>query len=290
MTRHARTPALAALTLACGWSLLAAQTPSEPRLYLTLLAGYRVGRSLWSLNNQPFAVLVPGTLNPDSAVVASPGTYDTVDLQRELVPTFVVGASGTYFPGPHLGFQGEIAFLDFLGSGIESRCTIRQAQPPYPGDLDPQLCAALDRQTVSTGALSVSFGLVGRLTPGRGVYPYIRANAGLLTRTRGTIEMVAVYPSGDHLATTIVIADPHPVNTALQFTSGVGVAVSMGTGYQLWFEGRDVVAQLDGVTGSADPSGSTGVLVPPYSSRLLHNFVFVMGLDVVFEKQRHRRY
>jgi hypothetical protein len=290
MTRPVRTPALAALTLACACSLLSAQTPNEPRLYLTLLAGYRVGRPLWSLNHQPFAVLVPGTLNPDTAVVASPGTYDTLDLQREFVPSFVVGVSGTYFPGPHLGFQGEVAFLDFLGPGIESRCVIRQAQPPYPGDLDPQLCAALDRQTVATGALSVSFGLVGRLTPGRGVYPYVRASAGLLARTQGTIQMVSVYPSGDHLVTTIVVADPHPVNTALQFTSGAGIAVSMGTGYQLWFEGRDVLAQLERVTGPADPSGSTGVLVPPYSGRLLHNFVFVMGLDVVFEKQRHRRY
>jgi hypothetical protein len=281
-----RTTALATLTLSCGWgSLLPAQTPSEPRLFLTVLAGYRVGRPLWSLNHQPFAILVPGTVNPDTAVVASPGLYDTLDLQREVLPSFAVGVSGTYFPGPHLGFQGELAFL---GMGLESRCVIRQA--PYPGDVDPQLCATLDRQTVAMSAVSASFGLVGRLTPGRGVYPFARATAGVLTRTHGTIEMVGLYATANDLATALVLADPHPVHTALHVTFGAGVAVSMGTGYQVWLEGRDVVAQLQRVSGSADPSGSNGVLVPAHGSRLLHNFVFAMGLDVVFEKQRRRRY
>jgi hypothetical protein len=283
----ARTAALAGLIIICGCgSHLGAQTPSEPRLYLTILAGYRVGRPLWSLNHQPFAILVAGPINSsDTAVVAGTGLYDTLDLQREIGPSFVVGASGTYFSGSHLGFQGEFAFL---GMGLESRCAIRQT--PYPGDLDPQLCASLDRQTVATSAVSLSFGIVGRLTPGHGIYPYARANAGVLARTRGTIEMVGVYGSGDHLNTSVVVADPNPVKTALQFTVGTGVAVSLGAGYQFWFEGRDGMAELERVTGPADPSGSTGVLIPPHGGSVLHNFVFAMGLDVVFEKQRRRRY
>jgi hypothetical protein len=64
----------------------------------------------------------------------------------------------------------------------------------------------------------------------------------------------------------------------------------MGTGYQVWFECRDVVAPFEQVTGRADPSGSNGALLLPHSSGLLHNFVFAMGLDVVFEKQRRHRY
>jgi hypothetical protein len=289
--RPALNPVLAALLLTCAsGSVLAAQTPAEPRLYLSVLAGYRVGRQLWTLNRQPFAVLVPGAINVDTAVVAGPGLYDTLDLQREFAPSFVVGVSGTYFPGPHLGFQGEVAFLDFLGTGQESRCTIRQAQPAYPGDLDPQLCGSLDRQTVATSAVSISFGVVGRLTPGGGVYPYVRAGAGLLTRTHGAIEMVGVYESTNDMVNTLVVADPHSVNTAAHLMLGAGVAVSMGTGYQVWLEGRDVMAQIDLVSGPADPSGASGVLIPPHGSRLLHNFVFLVGLDVVFEQKRHRRY
>jgi Outer membrane protein beta-barrel domain len=289
--RPALTTALGGLLLVCASaSSLPAQTRIEPRLYLTVLGGYRAGRPLWTLHNQPFAVLVPGTINYDTAVVASPGLYDTLDLQRELAPAFVVGVSGTYFPGPHLGFQGEVAFLDFLGSGEEGRCAIRQAQPPYPGDLDPALCASLDRQTVSTGAVSVSVGVVGRLTPGRGVFPYVRAGAGALMRSHGTIEMVGVYQAANGLVTTLVVSDPRSTKTAFHFAFGAGVAVSMGTGYQLWLEGRDVIAQLDLVNGAADPSGASGVLVPPHGSRLLHNFILAVGLDVVFEKQRHHRY
>jgi hypothetical protein len=251
------------------------------------LAGYRVGRPLWTLNHQPYAVLVPSTLNPDTVVVAAPGMYDTLDLQREFNPSFVVGVSGTYFPGPHLGFQGEIAFL---GMGTESRCGFRQTQPLYPGDLDPELCATLDRQKIEMSAVSVSFGVVERFTPGGGTYPYLRAAAGVITRTHSTIEMVGAYTNGDHLSPVLVVADPNPTNTALQLTFGAGVAVSMGTGYQLWLEGRDVLAQIPIVTGTADPSGSGGVLVPPHGSAFINNFVFAIGLDVVFEKQRRRRY
>ena len=219
--------------------------------------------------------------------MASPGLYDTLNLQQEFVPSFVVGVSGTYFPGPHLGIQGEFAFLSM---GLESRCAIRQAQPPYPGDLDPELCASLDRQTNATSGASVSFGVVGRMTPGGGVYPYVRANAGVLARTRSVIEMVGTFSTPDGLAPTLVVADPHSSNTSLQLTFGAGVTVATGGGYQLWLEGRDMLAQLRLVAGPADPSGANGVLVPPSSTRFVHNFALVVGLDVVFEKQRHRRY
>jgi hypothetical protein len=252
-----------------------------------VLAGYRVGRPLWILNPQPYAVLVPSTLNPDTVVVAAPGLYDTLDLRREFNPSFVVGVSGTYFPGPHLGYQGEIAFL---GMGTESRCAVSQAQPLYPGDLDPQLCATLDRQKIEMSAVSVSFGVVERMTPGGGVYPFVHAAAGVIARTHSTIEMVSAYPSGDHFASVLVVADPNPTNTTLHLTFGAGIAVAMGTGYQLWLEGRDVLAQIPIVTGLADPSGSAGVLFPPHGSSFVNNFVFAVGLDVVFEKQRRHRY
>lgn len=286
--RRARVSALAVVTLVCAWApFLAAQTADEPRLFLTVFGGYRAGQPLWSLTRQSFAVLVPGMPIYDSAVVASPGLYDTLDLQREFTPSFVLGVSGTYFPGPHLGFQGEFAFLSM---GMESRCSIRQTQPPYPGDLDPQLCASLDRETIASSAVTVAFGVVARATPGGGVYPYARANAGVLARTRSAIEMVGEYATPSGLASAVVVADPNPANTALQLTLGAGIAVSTGTGYQVWLEGRDVLAQVGVVTGPADPSSPSGVLVPPSGTRFVHNYMLLIGLDVVFEKQRRRRY
>jgi hypothetical protein len=59
--RRARALVLAALTLVGGWApRLPAQTPAEPRLVLSVLAGYRAGQHLWSLTGQPYAVLVHG--------------------------------------------------------------------------------------------------------------------------------------------------------------------------------------------------------------------------------------
>ena len=252
-----------------------------------MFGGYRIGQPLWSLTRQSFAVLVPGMPIYDSAVVASPGLYDTLDLQREFTPSFALGVSGTYFSGPHLGFQGEFAFLSM---GLESHCAIRQTQPPYPGDIDPQLCASLERQTTPSSAVTISFGVVGRATPGGGVYPYARANAGVLARTRSAIEMVGQYSTPRGPASALVVADPDPANTTFQLTLGAGIALSAGTGYQVWMEGRDVLAQVGVVTGSADPSSPSGVLVPPSGTRFVHNYMFVIGLDVVFEKQRRRRY
>ncbi len=69
---------------------LPAQTPSAPHLYLSMFGGYRTGRHLWTLNDQPFLVQTP--------IGPNPGQYDTLDLQHEVNPGFVIGAAGTYFP------------------------------------------------------------------------------------------------------------------------------------------------------------------------------------------------
>lgn len=51
-----------------------------------------------------------------------------------------------------------------------------------------------------------------------------------------------------------------------------------------------MLAQVAVVTGPADPTGASGVLVPPSGTRFVHNYMLLIGLDVVFEKQHRRRY
>jgi hypothetical protein len=263
---------------------LTAQTPGQPRLYLTAFAGYRAGQAFWSLNHQPVAIL---TASGDSALVGGSGQRDTLNLARDISPSFVVGASGTYFPHSHLGFQAELAFL---GMGIESRCTIRQAQPLDPTDVNPLLCSSLDAQAIATSAVSVSVSLVGRLTPGKEAFPYVKAGAGIMARTRSTVEMVGSFLNGSEVAAHTVVGDRSPANTSMHFSFGAGIAATVGRAYQVWFEGRDIVAQLDRPSGLADPSSPSGTLYPPHGRQFFHNFVFAIGLDVVFEKQRGRRY
>ena len=279
-----RRAALALIVLATAARGLAAQTPSEPRLFLSLLAGYRANRALWSLSNQPYPVLVP---NGDTTVLSGANLYDTLNLERRLTPGFVLGVSATYFPGPHVGFQGEFAFL---GMDLESRCSIRQSQPPYPTDVNPALCQDLDHQNSGGSAVGLSLGLVGRATPGKGVFPFARASAGFVARDRGTIQMLGGYFNGADVSTVAVVDERNPVKTTAQFTFGVGVAVATGRGYQLWLEGRDVIAMLDHVTGPADPTDPSGSLFPPHGSKFFHNFVLAMGLDVIFEQRRGHRY
>jgi hypothetical protein len=260
---------------------LPAQTPSAPHLYVSMFGGYRAGGRLWTSNDQPFAVFV----RTGSGLQRNPG-YDTLDLQQQVVPGFVIGAAGTYFPHPHLGIEGEITFL---GLGLESRCAIRRSQPADTADVDPELCASLNGGTTSLSAVSFSAGVVARLLPDKPTSPYVLASVGLVTRTRSTIEMIGVYADPTGLpATAGVLADSTPNKTTPHFTLGAGAAFPLGPSYQLRVEGRDVITRLDRVTGPADPSG--GTLYPPHGGKVRHNFVFAVAFDVILEKRRGRRY
>ena len=258
---------------------LPGQAPSAPRLYLSMFGGYRTARHLWTSSGQPFLVQTP--------IGPNPGQYDTLDLQHDVAPGFVIGAAGTYFPRPNLGFEGEIAFL---GMGVESRCAIRQYQPPPSGDIDPELCTSLNGATNSLSAVSFSAGVVGRLRPDKATYPYVRADIGVVARTRSTIELIGTFAdtARNALEEFIVVGDSFPNKTRAHFSFAVGLALSLGPASQLRLEGRDVVTSLDRVTGLADPS--RGTLYPPHAGRSLHNFAFIVAFDVILEKRRGRRY
>ena len=258
---------------------LPAQTPSAPHLYLSMFGGYRTGRHLWTLNDQPFLVQTP--------IGPNPGQYDTLDLQHEVNPGFVIGAAGTYFPRPNLGFEGEIAFL---GMGVESRCAIRQVDPPAMGDVDPELCTSLNGASSSLSAVSFSVGLVGRLRPDKATYPYVRAGVGVVARTRSTIELIGTFAdtARNALEEVIIVGDSFPNKTRAHLSFAAGLALSLGPASQLRLEARDIVTSLDRVTGLAD--ASRGTLCPPHAGRSLHSFAFIVAFDVILEKRRGRRY
>ena len=266
---------------------LAAQTatPSEPRLVLSFFGGYRGGGDLWTLNNQPIAVFESDA----DSIFAVPGQYDTLNLKRRVVPGFIVGASGDYFPKPHVGLHVEITFLDM---GTESQCSVRQSQPPAMNDIVPVLCQGLQGQSVPISAVAFSFGLVGRLAPNHTTDPYFLVSGGIISRTRSVIEMSSSYytANAEPVGTTVVL-DTNPSNVGVHVTLGAGVAFSLGPGYQLRFEGRDVITPLQRITGPADPNDqTTGSLTPPRSAQWFHSLAFIVALDVVFEKQRGHRY
>jgi hypothetical protein len=278
MRRAASLSLLAVSLLGAPW--LRAQG-SRPHLILSIFTGVRAGRRVWTLSDQPIVAY-----QSIGSQLIQAGQFDTLDLERRVASGFVAGASGTYFPGPHIGFEGEVAFI---GMTTESRCSIRQSQPPVIADIDPELCSSLQGQAVAMSAVSFGVGVVGRLAPGSRTYPYVRVNAGLIARTRSTIEMLATYtdPNGGVNPVTLV-TDSTPANMALHGTVAAGLAFRFGTGYQLRLEGRDVITLLDQVTGRADPS--SGTLMPLRSERFFHNFALTVALDVILEQSHRRRY
>jgi len=264
--------ALLALGATSGAARLAAQQGGEPHLYLSIFGGGHTGQELWLLEKQPIIVL--------------PSQYDTLDLGRTMASGFIVGASGAYFPGPHIGFEAEIALMSMT---LESSCSIRQSQPPVVNDIGPALCASVQGQGVSNNAVSFSVGVIARALADRSLHPYVRLDAGIVSRTHSTIEMIGSYvdPDGNVVSQTLV-SDENPDNTGPHVTAAFGLALSLGPGYQLRLEGRDLMMQLDRVTGQGNANSVP--LVLPHSEHIYHIFALTVALDVILEKQHHRRY
>src|SRR3989442_578851 len=143
--------------------------------------------------------------------------------------------------------------------GLESRCTIRQYQPPPSGDVDPELCTSLNGASSSLSAVSFSVGLVGRLRPDKATYPYVRAGVGVVARTRNTIELIGTFAdtARNALEEVIIVGDSFPNKTRAHLTFAAGLALSLGPASQLRLEARDIVTSLDRVTGLADASRGT---------------------------------
>ena len=268
--------------VACGsGATLAAQQGGEPHLVLSAFVGVHAGREIWSLGSQP--VIAIQSIGSDLVPTSQ---HDTLALSRSMASGFIIGASGTYFPGPHLGFEVEIALMSL---SLESSCSIRQSQPPVPNDIGPSLCSSLQGQSVNSSAVSFSAGIIGRLGAGKSMHPYVRLDAGIVARTQSTIEMIGTYVDADgNVVGATLVSDEHPNNTSPHITAALGLAFSLGPGYQLRLEGRDIMMQLDGVTGPGDPS--TGTLVLPHTAQFYHIFALNVTLDVILEKQHHRRY
>ena len=257
------------------WALLAgalpwrapAQTGPQANLLLTLGGGVVNGGNLWAIPRQPFCPVFSG---------GSCAGEDTLRLARDMGSSITIAFAVSYFPGPTLGFQAEVAYL---GLPLEDACTVLDAAPTTAG---AQLCGDIAGRSQSTGAISFFAGAILRATPRRLVSPYVRAGVGLVTFDHSTIDMAGTDSS---LNTYQVLLDNNPRRLAPSVQLGAGLTVRVGQGYQFRVEARDVMAAFERVTGPTDAS-----LVPPTDTRLYHHFALSMGLDVVLEQKRGRRY
>jgi hypothetical protein len=259
------------LLLLAGVSTASAQTPSGSTLVLTILGGAASGHALWDVPRQPLAV--PG----------ASGQFDTLRLSREVTSSIVVGASATYFFTPRLGVHAEISYL---GLPNDDGCTLVH-QAPADSTRSQQICNDIQSRSGSGGAISLFVGATVRAAANRGLSPYLRGNIGLVTMPHSRVEVAGNYFSGGPQS-VLVIGDPSPRHAAPLFGLAAGLTTPVGgdRAYQFRLEVRDVITPIERVTGPADAAS----LLAPTASRLYHHLALTIGLDVVLERKRGRRY
>lgn len=260
----------------------AAQTPSEAHLILTIFGGVSTGNDLWSIARQPVCVLNTSDDNCSPA-------FDTLRLTRATTSSIVAGASATYFPGPHIGYTLEVFYL---GLPLDDGCTGVFFSPDPGADVDygprnEQMCLNISGASPSSSAIAFMGGVTFRAAATRSVSPFIRGSVGIVSLPHGTLEMSGVFIQGGQLRARSVIVDDHPKSIAFGGQLAAGMTFRLGPGYQFRFELRDVLVPLQRVTGPAELANQ---LQAPSVTKVFHHAALIMGLDVVLEKKRGRRY
>lgn len=257
----------------------AAQTPSQPNLVLSIVGGVATGTTLWSINRQPLDVLCTP---PQGCGI------DTLRLVRDLTPGIFAGLTATYFRHPSLGFTLDVFFLEFP---LDDTCEGIFYNPDSGGDpvfgtRNNQVCTDIGSASPSTSAISAMGGVVLRAAGGKSISPYVRGSMGVVGYSSGTIAMSGVFVENQTINTRSVLIDDKPKTLRLGAQAAAGITARMSPSYQFRFELRDVIAPMERVDGPAP----INTLRPPKKTVLLHRFALILGLDVVLEKTRGRRY
>lgn len=259
--------ALAAVLLATPAVPLEAQrTGDRARLVFTVSGAYVDRKGLWSVPSQPVQ---------DGA--GSSTLVDSFALSRVIMPTFGAGFSGIYFPGEHVGLTAD-AFL--IGLGYEDNCRVlggvQSAQ-------NLAVCESIDVRERRAAAVTLSGGAVFRAFSRETISPFARVNAGLLFSNQSSIRTEGFNESG---ALLTIYEHDSDTRVAPAFAIGVGATMVLGRAYHLRWEVRDNIVGVEEVTG-ATPGPR---IEPPHGQTLKHLFSVLIGIDVVLERSRGRRY
>jgi hypothetical protein len=228
---------------------------------------YVQGRGLWSVASQPVQQTVDDTIP----------TVDNFSLNRSIKRTFAAGFSGTYYAGEHVGITGD-AFL--LGLGFDDSCFIR---PPVESSRNQQICDDIDDQEKSAAAVTLSGGAVFRFFSREMISPFARVSAGLLFSNQSSVLTQGVRDDGVLLT---IYDDSKRTRVSPSLALGVGATTPISRGYHLRWEVRDNIVGIEAVTGpTAAPR-----FEPPHERRYKHLFSVLVGIDVILERNRGRRY
>jgi hypothetical protein len=241
---------------------VAQKTGDQARVISTVSGAYIWGKGLWTVNDQP---------------VQDPPLVDTFVLNRSIEPTFGAGFSGAYYPGENIGFTGD---LMLLGLGYDDSCRI-EGTPRSQQNVE--VCDDIDEQDKSAAAVTLSAGANFRVFSREAISPFFRANVGVLFSNQSSVLTQGVTNSG--LLVTIY-EDEKRTRVSPGLSLGAGVTMAISRGYHLRWEVRDNIVGIEAVTGPVSARGQ----VPPHERMYKHMFSVLIGVDVILERSRGRRY
>jgi hypothetical protein len=238
----------------------AQRTGDRARLVFTVNGGYVAGRGLWT---------VPSQQVPDPPLV------DDFFLTRSINGTLGASLSAAYFPREHLGITGEVFMI---GLGYEDSCRLNT---PVQSARNQAVCQDIDRQDRSASAVVLAGGLLYRIASRELISPFARIQAGILIANQSPIRM-----EGDAPPLVEVYTDDSDTRVTPALALGVGATVPLGKGFGLRWEVRDQIIGIDRVTGNTPIPR----VEPPHDQVFKHMFAVLIGIDVILERDRGRRY
>jgi hypothetical protein len=254
---------VAILSLMAG-PVAAQRRGDQATLVFTVSGAYIEGKPLWAVANQPIQ---------DNALT------DFFNLRRDIHSTLGASLSGTYYPGSNVGLTAE-AFL--VGMGYDDAC---QLAAPAESARNLEVCNDIDRQKKSAAAVDVSTGAVFRLASRELISPFARVSAGLLFTNQSSVVTEGVSASSGG-ALLVVYDDEKRTRIRPAFALGVGTTFALNRGYYVRWEVRDNYVGVVKVTG---PTGAPR-FIPPHTTVYKQLFSVHIGLDIVLERDRGRRY
>jgi hypothetical protein len=176
------------------------------------------------------------------------------------------------------------AEISYLGLPYDDSCT--GTFHPDTENKNQQACNDIAARAGAGGSISLYLGATLRAGAGKAFSPYVRGNIGIVTTPHSSVSMIGNFFPGPQQIP--FINDPSPRSSGPMFGLAAGFTQPLGRdgGYQIRLEARDIISSFERVTGQADPL----TLLAPTEVKRYHHLALTLGLDVVLEKSRGRRY
>ncbi len=272
-TTVARSTALLCLAAAMGAAPLPAQERSQPRLFLTINAGIVFGGDLWTLPEQPVAIIGGGGFD-----------FDTMHIARRLNPGLAAGLTAALFMSRHFGLTFEAMYL---GQHIDDDCTmVAENAALDPQRRNAQVCRSITQKETSVATTGFYLGAMYRFAPGGFATPFLRVQGGVSLRNTSVVETSGAFLDADGtVRDRVIIVDPDDSYTAPTMAISAGVMIPVSPGYQFTLEVRDHIIRMQRVTGPAVAPARH-----PTEGFYDHAITVTVGFSIVLEKKRGRRY